>query len=123
MDIYLEQQNQLLIRKALEYCYDLISFQDLKDFSVFNVTNYLDSEDPTIAKLIREIEGSVVRVEENLLKEEEFKSNLQNFLNGLPHKEDKWTASSVNQVNWVTTYWESGLPAPALTTYEEAVVA
>lgn len=86
MDIYLEQQNQLLIRKALEYCYDLISFQDLKDFSVFNVTNYLDSDDPTIAKLIREIEGSVVRVEENLLKEEEFKGNLKNFLNGLPHK-------------------------------------
>ena len=60
---------------------------------MFNVTNYLDSDDPTIAKLIREIEGSVVRVEENLLKEKEFKSNLQNFLNGLPHKEDKWTAS------------------------------
>ncbi len=120
MDLYCEQQNQLLMQKALEYCYDLISFPDLKDFSVLNVTNYLDSENPTIAKLIREIEGSVVRVEEDLLTEEEFKSNLQNLLNGLEQELDYWTGSSAPLENYT---WEPENLTPSLTTYKQAVIA
>ena len=85
MDWYYNQQNQLLIQKACEYCYDLISFQDLKEFSVLNVTDYLDSENLTIAQLIREIEGSVIEVDEEILTEEEFKNNLQNLLKDLEH--------------------------------------
>ena len=97
MGSYCDQQNQLLIQKAREYSYGLISFQDLKEFSVLNVTTYLHSENPTIAKLIREIEGSVVEVDEDLLTEEEFKNNLQIVLDSLPNKQEKWTASSVPQ--------------------------
>lgn len=123
MDFYCEQQNQLLIQKAREYCYDLISFQDLKEFSVLNVTNYLDSENPTIAKLIREIEGSVVEVDEEILTEEEFKRNIQDILKGLPHKQEKWTASLVPQGNRVTIFWKIENHAPSLTTYEHAIIA
>lgn len=98
MDWYCEQQNQLLIRKAREYCYDLISFQDLKEFSVFYATDYLDSANPTIDKLICEIEGSVVEIDEELLTEEEFKDNLQIILKGLPNQQEKWTSSSVPRI-------------------------
>ena len=85
---------------------------------MLNVTTYLHSENPTIAKLIREIEGSVVEVDEDLLTEEEFKDNLQTVLASLPNKQEKWTASSVHQINSVTIPWESGNPTPSLTTYE-----
>ena len=95
MDWYCEQQNQLLMQRASEYCYDHISFQDLKEFSVLNVMNYLDSDNPTIAKLIREIEGSVVEVDENLLTEEEFKKNLKNILKNCGRGLNSWTGPSV----------------------------
>jgi len=120
MDRYCDQQNQLLVQKAKEYCCDLISFQDLKEFSVLNVTNFLDSEIPTIAKLIREIEGSVVEIDEAILTEEEFKSNLQNLLEGLEQILDWWTGSSVPLHN---TSWEPERNlTPSLTTYKDVAI-
>ena len=66
----------------------------------------------------------MVEVEENLLTEEDFKSNIQNILADLPHGQEKWTAYSVPQVNRVTIFWKSENPAPSpLTTYEQAVIA
>ena len=123
MDWYCDQRNQLLIQKAREYCYDLISFRDLKEFSVLNVTNYLDSENPTIAKLIREIEGSVVEVEEDLLTEEEFKNNVQNLLKDWEQELDYWTGSSVPLENYTYTAWEPENRPPSLTTYAQAEIA
>ena len=122
MDWYCDQRNQLLIQKAREYCCDLISFRDLKEFSVLNVTNYLDSENPTIAKLIREIEGSVVEVEEDLLTEEEFKNNLQNILKDWEQERDHWTGSSVPLENYIYTSLEPENRTPSLTTYAHAEI-
>lgn len=123
MDWYYDQQNQLLIQQAREYCYDLISFEDLKEFSVLNVTNYIYSENPTIAKLICEIEGSVVEVEEDLLTEEEFKNNLQDILKNWRQEPDSWTGSSVPLENYTYASWESENLTPSLTTYKQAVIA
>jgi len=92
-------QDELLIRKTLEYCHNLISLQDLKEFSLLNVTKFLDSDNKTIANLIREIEGSVVEIEEDLVTEEEFKSNLKTILNGLQQEQNRWAGSSVSQAN------------------------
>ena len=92
-------QDELLIRKTLEYCHNLISLQDLKEFSLLNVTEFLDSDNKSIANLIREIEGSVVEIEEDLVTEEEFKSNLQTILNGLQQEQNRWARPSVSQAN------------------------
>ena len=66
----------------------LFLFKISKIFSVLNVTNYLDSENPTIAKLIRKIEASVVRVEEEILTSGSFAIRLSlpelNLLVGPP---------------------------------------
>lgn len=123
MNWYCDQQNQLLIQKAREYCNDLISFQDLKEFSVLNVTTYLHSENPTIDKLICEIEGSVVEVDEDLLTEEEFKDNLQNILKSLEQELDRWTGSSAPLKNYTYTSLETENRAPSLTTYAQAEIA
>ncbi len=120
MDWYCDQQNQLLIQQAREYCNDLISFQDLKEFSVLNVTEYLDSDNPTIAKLILEIEGSVAEVDEDLLTEEEFKNNLQDILKNWRQEPDSWTGSSAPLENRT---WEPENLTPSLTTYKQAVIA
>ena len=123
MDWYYDQQNQLLIQQAREYCNDLISFQDLKEFSVLNVTEYLDSDNPTIAKLILEIEGSVAEVDEDLLTEEEFKNNLQDILKNWRQEPDSWTGSSVPLENYTYASWEPENLTPSLTTYKQAVIA
>ena len=92
-------QDELLIRKTLEYCHNLISLQDLKEFSLLNVTEFLDSDNKNIANLIREIEGSVVEIEEDLVTEEEFKSHLQTILKGLQQEQTSCAGSSVSQTN------------------------
>ena len=92
-------QDELLIRKTLEYCHNLISLQDLKEFSLLNVTEFLDSDNKNIANLIREIEGSMVEIEEDLVTEEEFKSNLKTILNGLQQEQNRWARPSVSQTN------------------------
>ena len=97
--MYSAPQDNLLIQKTVEYCHDLISFQDLKEFSLLNVTEFLDSDNKGIANLIREIEGSVVEVEENLVTEEEFKNHLQTILNGLQQEQNRWVRPSVSQTN------------------------
>lgn len=123
MDRYCDQQKQLLIQRAKEYCYDLISFQDLKEFSVLNVTNFLDSDSPTIANLIREIEGSVVEIEEDLLKEEEFKNNLQDILKSLEQELNRWTGSSAPLKNYTYISLKPENRTPSLTTYAQAEIA
>ena len=123
MNWYCDQQNQLLIQKAREYCNDLISFQDLKEFSVLNVTTYLHSENPTIDKLICEIEGSVVEVDEDLLTEEEFKNNLQDILKNWKQELDSWTGSSVPLEKYTYASWEPENLTHSLTTYKQAVIA
>ena len=92
-------QDSLLIQKTVDYCHDLISLQDLKEFSLLNVTEFLDSDNKSIANLIREIEGSVVEIEEDLATEEEFKRNLQTILNGLQQEQNRWVRPSVSQTN------------------------
>ena len=120
MDWYCDEKNKVLIQKVRDFCDGFISFRDLKEFFVPYVTKNLDSENTTIAKLIREIELSVVQVEEDLLTKEEFKSNLQIFLDCLPREQEKWTTSSAPHVNCDIIAWESGNPAPSLTTCEHA---
>lgn len=121
MDWYGDQQNQLLIQKASDYCDGLISFQDLKEFAVLNVLNYLDSENPAIDKLICEIEGSVVEIDEDLLTEEEFKDNLQNLIKNAEQTLACQTKSSASLDCTIATWEPENLP-PSLTTYAEALV-
>ena len=97
--MYSTPQDNLLIQKTVDYCHNLISLRDLKEFSLLNVTEFLDSDNKGIANLIREIEGSVVEVEENLVTEEEFKSHLQTILNGLQQEQNRWVRPSVPQTN------------------------
>ena len=90
-------QDDLLIQKTVDYCHDLISLQDLKEFSLLNVTKFLDSDHKGIANLVREIEGSVVEVEEDLVTEEEFKRHLQAILHGLQQEQTRCAEPSVSQ--------------------------
>ena len=105
--MYSVPQEDNLIRKTGEYRHNLISLRELKEFSLRNIKTFLTSDNTIIARLVREIEGSVVEIEEGLLTEEAFKGNLGKILNELQPQQPVLLSTTVSQKSLIRSSWKS----------------
>ena len=100
-------QEEDLIRKTWEYCHKHISLRELKEFSLLNIKTFLTSDNTVIARLVREIEGSVVEIEEGLLTEEDFRGDLEKILSELHPQQPVLLITTVSPKNLIRSSWKS----------------
>lgn len=85
--MFINPQEQMFFQKASEYLSGLVTLDELHEFSLMNVNEFLDSPDQVVVKLVNEIESSVVEIQEGLQSEQDFKKSLEKILAEAPSLE------------------------------------